>query len=218
MRKILHSPQNNNQGFVLEELSNLCGFLDGTGLQIARPGNGAQNGMWNGYKHMPMLGYQGISFTDGLVVLEGAVPGYQPDTMVWLNSDQRIEFGRLMDERVANGQQRLKLYADKIYRTSPIVTAAFNLRNNPGGLNAWQVMQNRIMSDIRVAIEWSFGKIVQRYKYVTFGKTMFLQGSPVNQYYHVGVFLENCHTCFYGSQHTRYFLVAPPSIEEYMAQ
>lgn len=159
-----------------------------------------------------------------MTVIEGDLPGYQREIQEdhlpgrWLNSDQRDEFGRLMDERVANGQQRLKLYADKMYRNSPIVTAAFNLRNNPVGLNFWQEMQNHIMSDTRVAIEWSFGKIVQRCKYVAFGKTMFIQSSPVNQYCHVGVFLPNCHTFFYGSQHTCYFRVAPSSIEEYMAQ
>lgn len=43
IEKIIHSPRNPNRGFIPVEVSNIFAFLDGTGLAIARPGNGAQN-------------------------------------------------------------------------------------------------------------------------------------------------------------------------------
>ena len=74
------------------------------------------------------------------------------------------------------------------------------------------------MSDIRVAVEWSFGKIVGRNKFVAYGSPMKIQLSPVSQYYHIAVLLANAHTCLYGGQHTTYFRVEPPTLEEYFAQ
>ena len=42
-----------------------------------------------------------------------------------------------MVARVAAGLPRLKVYADKIYNNSVIITAAYSLRTNPGGLQQW---------------------------------------------------------------------------------
>lgn len=47
IEKIISSPRNPNRGFIPIEVSNIFGFLDGTGLEIARPGNGAQNPFYN---------------------------------------------------------------------------------------------------------------------------------------------------------------------------
>lgn len=74
IEKIISSSRNPNQGFIPIEVSNIVGFLDGTGLEIARPGNGTQNPFWNGYLHGHYLIFQGISFPDGMVVIEGACP------------------------------------------------------------------------------------------------------------------------------------------------
>lgn len=82
IEKIIGSSRNPYRGFIPIEVSNIFAFLDGTGLEIARRGYSAQNPFWNGYMHGHFLIFQGISFPDGMVVIEGAFPGYQPDTMV----------------------------------------------------------------------------------------------------------------------------------------
>jgi hypothetical protein len=130
----------------------------------------------------------------------------------------RGELDRIMIEREGEGKARYKLYADKIYSNSVLVTAAFNIRNNPGGLLQWQIELNRLMSDIRVSIEWSFGKIIEQNKFVSFGKAMKIQNSPVSKYYHVAILYANAHTCIYGCQQTKYFGIEPPSLNEYFAQ
>lgn len=141
----------------------------------------------NGYMHGHFLIFQGISFPDGMVVVEGAFPGYQPDTMIWRDSFMREELEAIMDERVAEGRARYKVYADKIYSNSVLVTAAYSRRHYRNGLQDWQIKLNRLMSDIRVGVEWSFGKIVSRNKFVSYGQSMKIQGSPVSKYYHVAV-------------------------------
>ena len=80
------------------------------------------------------------------------------------------------------------------------------------------IRTNRLMSDIRVGVEWSFGKLISKNKFVTYGQSMKLQGSPVSKYYHVAVLLTNAHTCMYGCQQTTYFGIMPPDVNEYFNQ
>ena len=76
IEKVVDSPRNINRGFVPMEVSNIFALLDGTGLEIAKPVNGAQKPFWNGYLHGHYLIFQGLSFPDGMLVIEGAFPGY----------------------------------------------------------------------------------------------------------------------------------------------
>lgn len=218
LRRIRISSRNANAGIIPVELVDIFAFLDGTGLEIARPSNGAQNPFYNGYMHGHYLIFQGVSFPDGMVVIEGAFAGYKNDILIWRENLMRLKLEELMQERLAVGLPRLKVYYDKIYNDSVIITAAYSLRTNQAGLQQRQVNLNRIMSDIRVAIEWSFGKIVMRSKFVAFASPMKIQLSPVSQYYHIAVLLANAHTCIYGCQHSQYFRVKPPTLEEYFAQ
>jgi nuclease HARBI1 len=141
-----------------------------------------------------------------------------PDTMVWRECNTRHQLEAIMQDRVTACKPPLKLYADKIYTPGILIEAAHSLKRNPGGLLNFQLAQNAIMTRIRVGIEWSFGKIVGRSKYVEFGRAMKLLESPVDQYYHVAVLFANAHTCLYGSQHTTYFGIEPPSLTEYFSQ
>jgi len=113
-------------------------------------------------------------------------------------------------------QRRLKLYADKIYNTCPLITAAFNRRH--GAVLPWMTAENSLMSKIRVAVEWTFGNIVMLYKFVDFAKGQKLMESPLAKHYVVAVLLANCHTCIYGVQHNEYFDCDPPSLADYLSQ
>ena len=98
--------------------------------------------------------WQGVSFPDGMVVMDNPAPGYMNDPLVWANCGIRNDLENIMLTRMAENppRRRLKLYADKIYTTSPLITAAFSRRH--GALQAWMIVENSIMSKIRVAIEW----------------------------------------------------------------
>ena len=74
------------------------------------------------------------------------------------------------------------------------------------------------MSDIRIGVEWSFGKIMSRSKFVSYGKSLKIQASPVSKYYHLTILLSNAHTCMYGCQQISYFGVVAPDVNEYFDQ
>ena len=114
--------------------------------------------------HGHYLIFQGLSFSDGMLIIEGAFPGYQPDTTVWRDSLMREEFEIIMADREAAGHARYKVYADEIYSSSALVTAAYSRRLHRDGLQDWQIKTNRLMSDIRVGVAWSFGKLISKKK------------------------------------------------------
>ena len=109
LNKILTSPHNPNPGFVPAVLADIGYFLDGTGLEIARLGGGVQNPFWNGYLHGHYLIFQGLSFPDGMTLVEGAFPGYYNDVAVWNASVMRITLDQIMNQRFLAGRPRLKV-------------------------------------------------------------------------------------------------------------
>lgn len=216
--KIAGLPENPARGHVPQYLSDLYGSLDCTAIDICRPhaNNNAQFPFYNGYHHGHFLIWQGISFPDGMVVLEGPEPGYYTDTMVWRDCQLRHDLEHIMLEREAGGKQRLYLYADKIYNTGALIKASWSLRH--GALQAWMVVQNGIMSRIRVSVEWAFNTIISVNKFAGFGLTQKMQQSPVARHYVVAVLLSNCRTCAYGGISNTYFGTVPPSLDEYFDQ
>ena len=153
-----------------------------------------------------------------MLVLEGPFPGYNTDMIVWRDCQIRHEIEAIMQSRLAEQppRRRLKLYADKIYNSSALIVAAFSRRHGP--LLAWMLTENRIMSGIRIGIEWTFGTIIMLYRFVDFSKGQKLFESPLAKQYTVVAFLTNCHCCLYGDRHNKAFNCDPPSIDEYLDQ
>ena len=162
------SPANPNPGQIPVYLRDIYGFIDGTARRICRPwrNNNAQFPFWNGYYHSHCLIYLGISFPDGMITLTSPFSGHYTDTMCWRDCTIRYQIDACMNERVINGQPVLKLYGDKIFNTCNLITAAFSLRNGP--LLPWMVILNRIMSPIRVSIEWVYSKAIARHKHADY--------------------------------------------------
>ena len=99
--KLASLPQNPVPGTVPAQLSQLFGALDCTANEICRPAgnNNAQNLFYNNYHHGHFIIWQGVTFPDGMVVLEGPEPGYFTDVMVWRNSQLRQALELIMQER-----------------------------------------------------------------------------------------------------------------------
>jgi hypothetical protein len=152
-KKISTCYQNRNQGQVPIELQDIFGFIDGTCKEILRPtgNNNAQLPFWNRYYHAHCLIYMGISFPDGMTIIELPNPGYYTDVAAWRDCTFRYQLEDVMDERVNQLQMpRLKLYADKIYNTGPLITAAYSLRH--GRVRTWMRRLNDIMKGINFSI------------------------------------------------------------------
>lgn len=119
-------------------------------------------------------------------------------------------------ERLQNGRRRLKLYADKIYNTGPLITAAWSFRHGP--IQPWMTIQNLMMSKLRSCAEWSFSAIMMINKFVGYALAQCIQASPVSKSFHVAVLLSNCRTCLYGSNASFYFSCVPPSLDDYFEE
>ena len=104
------------------------------------------------------------------------------------------------------------LYGDPAYPLHRCLITPFPDIN----LTPQQAAFNGRMSAVRQCVEWGFGKIVQQFAFLDFKKNLKLFLQPVGKYYIVATILTNCHTCWYGSQTSTYFNLAPPVFEDYV--
>ena len=57
---------------------------------------------------------------------------------------------------------------------------------------------NAKISGYRIAIELSFGKVVNLWSFIAFKNRLQIVLSPIDSYYAMSVLLTNLHTCLYG--------------------
>ena len=93
-----------------------------------------------------------------------------------------------------NGQHYV-IYSDPAYGVSRNILAPFC------GLQLTRQQQefNSAMSEMRISVEWTFGKICQYFSYIDFKRSNKVLLQPVAKYYLVASLLTNCHTYLYGS-------------------
>ena len=83
------------------------------------------------------------------------------------------------------------LYGDLAYPQSPYLLGGF--RNVVHGTD--EAHFNRLMSSVRITVEWGYYEIVEQWKFLDFCQAMRIFQSPVAQYYINGVFLSNLCNC-----------------------
>jgi hypothetical protein len=109
IRKVISTiPVNPVPGSVPRQINNICGFIDGQSRKIGRPrgNNNVQFPFWNGYYHMHCIIFLGISFPDGMLVIDPPFPGYFTDVMSWRECLFRHQFEEIMNTRVQNNERR----------------------------------------------------------------------------------------------------------------
>lgn len=104
------------------------------------------------------------------------------------------------------------LYEDPAYPIRPQLIAPFRC----AFLTAHERLFNQRMSEVRVAVEWSFAKTVTNFAFLDYKKNLELYLQPVVKYYAVGTILTNFHTCLYGSEIGDKFYVEAPSLHNYL--
>ena len=80
--------------------------------------------------------------------------------------------------------------------------------------NSW----NKAKSQLRVSVEWSFGDILDYFKYLDFKKGLQLQLSAVGNMYIVCALMQNSRTYMYGNEPVSYIDLKPVAIEGYFVQ
>ena len=72
------------------------------------------------------------------------------------------------------------------------------------------------MSNIRLPVEWAFGKVSQLWGFIDYDKNLKLYQQQVAKFYLNAVLLTNCHSCLYGCETSLYFGVPTPDLEDYL--
>ena len=74
---------------------------------------------------------------------------------------------------------------------------------------------NQSMSQVRIAVEWVFGDIINYFKFLDFKKNLKIGLSAVGKFYIVSALLRNALTCLYGNSTSNFFQLDPPALNEY---
>ena len=105
------------------------------------------------------------------------------------------------------------LYGDLAYPQSSYLLGGF--RNVINGMD--EANFNRLMSSIRITVEWGYCKIIEQWKFLDFCQAMRIFQSPVVQYYINAAFLSNLRNCMIGKKTRNYSNTHQMTIEEYLA-
>ena len=118
-----------------------------------------------------------------------------------------------LNNRLAMVQQRnsvqCKVYGDAVY---PIMS---HIDRGCRGANLTPAQRacNKNMSQVRICVEWMFGKVSKEFAFIDYSANLKLRLQPVATYYAVALLLTNAHSCLYGNVTASYFSCMPPSLE-----
>lgn len=191
-------------------LKNCWGFIDGTVRGICKPIH-HQRPFFNGHKRHHAVKYQSVVAPDGLIVhLFGPLEGRRHDSGVLRESNLLATLTNL--PALPDGGVYC-IYGDPAYPLRPQLMVPYPSVN----ITPEQHEFNTAMSSARIAVEWAFGKVVQFFAFVDYKKNQKILLQPVASHYFCAVLFTNCHTCFNGSEASKYFGVQPPTLQEYLA-
>lgn len=188
---------------------NVWGFLDGTINRVCRPVR-HQRLLFSGHKRVHCLKYQAVTTPCGLIAnLFGPMEGRRHDMAMLDESDL---LNQMQLHLTPPGHPDYVVFADQGYAMSRFVQTPY--RGNH--LNEVHARFNTIMSSLRVAVEWGFGRVDSLFAFCAYKKNLKVLLSPVGTYYRVAVLLTNCHSCLRRNQISRKFRVSPPRLEQYL--
>jgi hypothetical protein len=179
----------------------IWGFIDGTLRKTCRP-HQFQRLLYSGHKRCHGVKFQSVVIPDGLIaLLYGPIPGSRHDGFM-LGESGLLPL--LRDAMPPDSPRIFALFGDAAYPQSAYLFGGFR-QPVPGSQRAkW----NKKMSKVREVVEWLYKEVITNWAFLDFKASMKIFKFPVAQYYMVGAFLTNLHTCCYGSETAQYFKCA----------
>lgn len=188
--------------------------IDGVFVAMCKP-RVFQETVWNGHYHGHGYKFQGLVAPDGICVdLYGPVEGAHHDMYAWRKS----RLGQLMDQLPLHqsGEQYF-IFGDSAYQGAHAphlitgIPRRFQLTRQANRFN-------RRMNQIRVMVEWWFGRMKSMWKGIDYHKKLTVGQSPVGLHILAAGLLTNFRTCLDGrNQISDYFMLHPPPITDYIA-
>ena len=68
-----------------------------------------------------------------------------------------------------------------------------------------EALFSRAMSSVQITVEWGFGDVVEKWKFLDFHSAMKIFEMPIAEFYTNGAFLSNICNCLYGNKTQQYF-------------
>ena len=196
-----------------EDYLNVFGFIDGTARRTNRPWGMSifQQALYDGHHCYHGFDYEGVTSPDGLIIrLFGPVSARHNDMgMVGIGKIQQVVSEEFREETGAP----FFLYGDQGYMISPFLLSGKSLDYT------LQEKVNNAWSKQRVAVEWSFGRVVSLWQTLNCFLFQQPQRRMVAAWYLVSVFLYNCNICIYKNSEAYWHFgedARPPDIEEYL--
>ena len=148
---------------------------------------------------------------DGFIAcLYGPVPAKTHDARL-LHESQLLE--QLQTVMPEDGNNPIyALYGDLAYAQSAYVLGGFcNIDTNSD-----EAAYNRLLTSVRITVEWGFAELVEHWKFLDFQSAMKIFQCPVAQYYINAAFLSNIQNCLLGNRTQQYFNAQQLTINEYL--
>lgn len=190
-------------------LSHCVGFIDGTVVLIARPMGGLQRSTYSGQNRVHCIKFQSITSPDGLVFhLFGPVEGRRHDMMMYYLSG----IDSALRESLLIGEVQYYVYGDSAY----VLRAWLQIGFDGHHLTPAEKEFTTVMSQMRVAVEWTFKDVKQLFLSLDHKRKLKLGEGLVGLQYQCTMLFWNLHCCLYGSQAVTFFRCPPPSVEAYL--
>ena len=185
------------------------GFIDGTIRKTARPIY-HQRSVYTQFKKCHGVKFQSVSVLDGFIAyLRGPLPAQTHDARMLCESHLMEELEDIMP---ANGAGAVyALYGDLAYAQSIYLLGG--IWKPPAGSD--EAMFNRHMSSVCITVEWGFGDIINKWKFLDFRSAMKIFEMPVGEFYTNGAFLSNICNCLYGNKMQQYFRAIQLTLDKY---
>lgn len=168
-------------------LDNCWGFIDGTVRPVARPGE-HQRVLYNGHKRVHAIKFQSVVAPNGLIAnLFGPVEGRRHDSGMLAMSGLLPVLERHYTSPTG---QPLCLYGDPAYPLRVHLQGPFK----GAALTAEQQLFNTSMSNVRTAVEWVFGDVLEYFSFLDFRRNLKVGLSAVGKMYIICALLRNAHS------------------------
>lgn len=193
-------------------LDRCVGFMDGTKIQMERPGGPAvlQRAVYSGHKRFHCLVYQSITTPDGLIFhMYGPEVGRRHD--ITLYRDSNIDAA--LQEALEIDLEQFYIYADQAYMIRPWLQVGYN--------RAWaspqELAHNSAMNAARTAVEWTYKDVKQMWTSQDYKRMLKVRQAPISLMYKGAALLWNIKICLQnGGQTQHFFKCAPPSLQRYL--
>ena len=158
------------------------------------------------------LKYQALGFSDGLLQgVYGPIQSRRHDNRVLVES--RLQ--DLLSAIQVDTRTQWLIYADAAYGNTTTIMSGFDRLQR--ARNADMDRLTRSLNAERTSVEWCFGKVSVKFKWLESKDANKLGKTACGLYYLVSVLLTNCITCLKGGNlHYSIFKCSPPSLGEYL--